>query len=75
NSGALIQWWYRQKTYDVKNKRDPREAICDLYPVIRNILKESKEKKLAPAMVADRYAERQLKKEKTYVDFNWGSLK
>jgi len=26
-------------------------------------------------MVADRYAERQLKKEKTYVDFNWGNLK
>jgi len=23
NSGALIQWWYRQKTYDIKNKRDP----------------------------------------------------
>jgi leucine dehydrogenase len=71
NSGALIQWWYRQKTYDVKNKRDPREAICDLYPTIRNILKESREKKLAPAMVADRYAESQLKKGKTYRDIHW----
>jgi len=70
NSGALIQWWYRQKTFEVKNKRDPREAICDLYPVIRNILKESKEKKLAPAIVADRYAEGQLKKEKTYRDMH-----
>jgi leucine dehydrogenase len=72
NSGALIQWWYRQKTYDVKNKRDPREAISDLYPVIRNILKESREKKLAPARVADRYAEGQLKKGKTYRDIHWG---
>ena len=72
NSGALIQWWYRQKTYDVKNKRDPREAICDLYPIITNILKESREKKLAPAMVADRYAEGQLKKDKTYREFHWG---
>jgi leucine dehydrogenase len=72
NSGALIQWWYRQKTYDVKNRRDPREAISDLYPVIRNILKESREKKLASAMVADRYAEAQLKKGKTYRDIHWG---
>jgi len=72
NSGALIQWWYRQKTYDVKNRRDPREAISDLYSVIRNILKESREKKLAPTRVADRYAEGQLKKEKTYREFHWG---
>jgi len=72
NSGALIQWWYRQKTYDIKNRRDPREAICDLYPVIRNILKESREKQLPPAKVADRYAGGQLKKEKTYRELHWG---
>jgi leucine dehydrogenase len=75
NSGALIQWWYRQKTYDVKNRRDPREAIRDLYAVIRNILKESREKKLAPATVADRYAEGQLKKAKIYTDIYWGCEK
>jgi leucine dehydrogenase len=75
NSGALIQWWHRQKTYEVKNRIDARDAIKNLYPVIRNILKESKEEKLAPAMVADRYAERQLKKEKTYREFHWGHQK
>ena len=75
NSGALIQWWYRQKTYEVKNRIDARDAIKNLYPVIRNILKESKEEKLAPAIMADRYAEGQLKKEKTYRDIHWGHKK
>jgi leucine dehydrogenase len=72
NSGALIQWWYRQKIYQVKNRVDARDAIRNLYPVIRNILKESEEDKLAPAIVADRYAEGQLKKEKAYRDIHWG---
>ena len=72
NSGALIQWWYRQKTYDVMGKMDAREAIRNLYHVTRNILQKSKEERLAPFIVADQYAESQLKKEKTYVDLNWG---
>jgi leucine dehydrogenase len=73
NAGALIQWWYRQKTYEVKDRIDAREAIRNLYNVIKRVLGESKAKRLAPAMVADQYAESQLKKGKTYVDFNWGS--
>jgi len=72
NAGALIQWWHRQKTYEVKDRMDARDAIINIYRVVRNILKESKAKRLAPAMVADQYAESQLKKGKTYVDFNWG---
>ncbi len=72
NSGALIQWWYRQKTYKVKDKMDPREAIRDLYHVTRNILQKSKEERLAPFIVADQYAASRLKKEKTYMDLNWG---
>jgi leucine dehydrogenase len=72
NSGALIQWWYRQKTYEVKDRRDARVAIKDLYHVTRNILQKSKEERLAPFMVADQYAESQLKKDKTYIDLNWG---
>lgn len=72
NAGALIQWWYRQKTFKVKDRIDARDAISNLYNVIRSVLKESKEKKLAPFIVADQYAESKLKKEKTYVDLNWG---
>jgi leucine dehydrogenase len=72
NSGALIQWWYRQKTYEVKDRLDARDAIKDLYTVTRNILEKSKEESLAPFMVADQYAESKLKKEKTYIDLNWG---
>jgi leucine dehydrogenase len=72
NAGALIQWWYRQKTFKVKDRIDARDAISNLYNIIRNVLRESKEKKLAPFIVADQYAESKLKKEKTYVDFNWG---
>ncbi len=75
NAGALIQWWYRQKTFRVKDRIDARDAISNLYNVIRSVLKESKEKKLAPFIVADQYAESKLRKEKTYVDFNWGSGK
>ena len=74
NSGALIQWWYRQKAYEVKDRIDARDAIGNLYHVLRNILRESKEKKLAPFIVADQYAERKLKKEKTYRDFHWGYI-
>jgi leucine dehydrogenase len=72
NAGALIQWWYRQRTYEVKDRIDAREAIRNLYDVIKRVLRESKTKRLAPAMVADHYAESQLKRGKTYVDFNWG---
>jgi leucine dehydrogenase len=72
NAGALIQWWYRQRTFKVKDRRDARDAISNLYDVIRSVLEESKEKKLAPFIVADQYAESKLKKEKTYADFNWG---
>ena len=72
NSGALIQWWYRQKTYEVKDRMDARDAIKDLYNVTKNILEKSKEERLAPFMVADQYAESKLKKEKTYIDLNWG---
>ena len=75
NAGALIQWWYRQKTFKVKDRMDAKDAISNLYDVIRSVLKESKEKKVAPFIVADRYAESKLKKEKTYVDFNWGYKK
>jgi hypothetical protein len=46
--------------------------MMDYFDVLRNILRESKEKKLAPLIVADQYAEGQLKKEKTYVDIHWG---
>jgi len=46
--------------------------MMDYFDVLRNILRESKEKKLAPFIVADQYAERKLKKEKTYRDFHWG---
>lgn len=72
NAGALIQWWYRQKTYEVKNRMDARDAIRNIYRVIRNILKESREKKIPPFRVADQYAESQLKKEKTCDDYRWG---
>lgn len=72
NSGAMIQWWYRQKAYEIRDRMDAREAIKNLYDVIRNILRESRKKKVAPSMVADLYAESKLKKEKTYLDMNWG---
>jgi len=72
NAGALIQWWYKQKIYEVKERIDARDAIRNLYNVIRDILKKSKEKKLTPSILADEYAESKLKKEKTYVDINWG---
>jgi len=72
NAGALIQWWYRQKVYVVKNRIDARDAIRNLYHVIRNVVRESKKKKLAPFIVADQYAESQLKKGKAYWDTQWG---
>ncbi len=72
NAGALIQWWYRQKIYEVKNKIDARDAIRNLYHVIVDVIEESKKKRVAPFIVADQYAENQLKKEKTYKDIQWG---
>lgn len=68
----MIQWWYRQKTYELKDTMDAREAIGDLYNVTRNILQKSEQERLAPFIVADQFAESRLKKEKTYMDFNWG---
>jgi len=73
NSGAMIQWWFRQTTYPVRDKRDGREVVANLYNVVKSILKTSREKKLAPSLVADQYAESKLKPEKTYADMNWGA--
>lgn len=72
NSGAMIQWWFRQTTYPIKDKRDGREVIRNLYNAVRSILKTSKEKNLASCLVADQYAESKLKGHKTYADMNWG---
>jgi len=72
NSGAMIQWWFRQRTYKITDPRDGREVISNLYNVVKHILRISKEKKLAPFRVAAQYAESKLKKEKTYADMHWG---
>jgi leucine dehydrogenase len=36
NAGAVIQWWFRQTAYPVKDKRDGREVIANIYHVMRN---------------------------------------
>jgi len=72
NSGALIQWWYRQTIFEIKDRRDARDAIENLYSVVRDILRESEKKKVPPFMVSDQYAENRLKREKIYVDMHWG---
>jgi leucine dehydrogenase len=72
NAGAVIQWWFRQTAYPVTDRRDGREVIADIYPVVKEILRLSREKQRPPARVADQYAESKLKPEKTYRDMNWG---
>lgn len=73
NAGAVIQWWFRQTAYPLTDKRDGRQVIANIYHVVREILKISREKQRPPARVADQYAESKLKPEKTYKDMNWGT--
>ena len=72
NAGAVIQWWFRQTAYPNKDKRDGREVIANIYHVVKEILRVSREKQLPPSLVANQYAESKLKPAKTYVDMNWG---
>jgi len=72
NAGAVIQWWFRQTAYPIKDNRDGREVIANIHQVVKEILRLSREKRRPPARVADQYAESKLKPEKTYKDMNWG---
>ena len=74
NAGAVIQWWFRQTAYPVKDNRDGREVIANIYRVMKEILRTCKEKQLTPARVADQYAISKLNPEKTYQDMNWGVI-
>ncbi len=72
NAGAVIQWWFRQTAYPIKDKRDGREVIANIYQVVKEILRVSREKQLTPSSIAHQYAASKLKPEKTYGDMNWG---
>jgi len=74
NAGAVIQWWFRQTAYPVKDNRDGREVIANIYRVMKEILRTCKEKQPTPARVAHQYAISKLNPEKTYQDMNWGVI-